>query len=216
MSNGFDPTDKLSRERLEAERTMAKAMAKRKPQTSDWIQINENTIRRFTMKGNSLKIETKRTDYPGRGKRGSASKPNTLPLVTRESADKEEPKQRVFEPMGSLKHGNPAGNPNNAVRCGAQAKSTGKPCQAPAMKNGRCRLHGGKSTGAKTPEGIERSKRGNWKHGEQSQFAKAENKKLVEGMGQILKPKQFLGMPLEEIVANIKALERHSDFYAPR
>lgn len=34
-----------------------------------------------------------------------------------------------------------------APRCGANAKQTGKPCEAPAMKNGRCRLHGGKSTG---------------------------------------------------------------------
>ena len=36
-------------------------------------------------------------------------------------------------------------------RCGAHARQTGKPCGQPAMKNGRCRLHGGKSTGAKKP-----------------------------------------------------------------
>lgn len=35
----------------------------------------------------------------------------------------------------------------NAPRCGAHARRTGKPCMAPAMKNGRCRMHGGKSTG---------------------------------------------------------------------
>jgi hypothetical protein len=29
----------------------------------------------------------------------------------------------------------------------------GEPCQAPAGVNGRCKLHGGKSTGARTPEG---------------------------------------------------------------
>ena len=34
-----------------------------------------------------------------------------------------------------------------APRCGAHARRTGKPCQAPAMANGRCRMHGGKSTG---------------------------------------------------------------------
>jgi hypothetical protein len=33
------------------------------------------------------------------------------------------------------------------------------------MKNGRCRLHGGLSTGPRTPEGLERSRRANWKHG---------------------------------------------------
>jgi len=35
----------------------------------------------------------------------------------------------------------------NAVQCGAYARQTGKPCRQPAMANGRCRLHGGKSTG---------------------------------------------------------------------
>jgi len=34
-----------------------------------------------------------------------------------------------------------------APRCGAHARTTGKPCQSPAMANGRCRMHGGKSTG---------------------------------------------------------------------
>lgn len=39
------------------------------------------------------------------------------------------------------------------VRCGAFARSTGKPCQSEALSNGRCRLHGGLSTGPKTQEG---------------------------------------------------------------
>ncbi len=47
------------------------------------------------------------------------------------------------------------------------SKRTGKPCQAAAMPNGRCKLHGGKSTGPRTPEGLERSRRANWKHGHQ-------------------------------------------------
>ena len=38
-------------------------------------------------------------------------------------------------------------------RCGAHARSTGEPCKAKAMGNGRCRNHGGMSTGAKTEEG---------------------------------------------------------------
>jgi len=37
--------------------------------------------------------------------------------------------------------------------CGAFARSTGRPCCAKAMLNGRCRNHGGLSTGPKTPEG---------------------------------------------------------------
>ena len=42
-------------------------------------------------------------------------------------------------------------------RCGAYARSTGEPCKAKAMKNGRCRNHGGLSTGPKTPEGKARA-----------------------------------------------------------
>lgn len=35
----------------------------------------------------------------------------------------------------------------------------------PAMKNGRCRMHGGKSTGPKTLSGKDRSAMANFKHG---------------------------------------------------
>jgi hypothetical protein len=41
-------------------------------------------------------------------------------------------------------------------RCEAHTRSTGRPCQAPAMENGRCKLHGGLSTGPRTAEGKER------------------------------------------------------------
>jgi len=63
-----------------------------------------------------------------------------------------------------LNNGNPQGNPMNAPRCGAKTRK-GTPCKAPAMANGRCRMHGGKSTGPRTPEGLERSRKANWKHG---------------------------------------------------
>lgn len=43
------------------------------------------------------------------------------------------------------------------ARCGAYARSTGKSCKARALANGRCRNHGGMSTGPKTPEGKARS-----------------------------------------------------------
>ncbi len=42
---------------------------------------------------------------------------------------------------------------NKKTNCGAYARSTGKPCQAGALRNGRCRNHGGLSTGPKTLEG---------------------------------------------------------------
>ena len=63
-----------------------------------------------------------------------------------------------------LRNDNPQGNPMNAPRCGAKTRK-GTPCKAPAMSNGRCRMHGGKSTGPRTPEGLERSRKANFKHG---------------------------------------------------
>jgi len=39
------------------------------------------------------------------------------------------------------------------TQCGAYARSTGNPCRAKALANGRCKNHGGMSTGPKTPEG---------------------------------------------------------------
>ena len=65
---------------------------------------------------------------------------------------------------GWLKHGNPPGDWSNARRCGAMTRRR-TACQGPAMFNGRCRMHGGLSTGPRTPEGLERSRRARWKHG---------------------------------------------------
>ena len=45
----------------------------------------------------------------------------------------------------------------NRPRCGAYARSTGKSCNAKALANGRCKNHGGMSTGPKTVEGKARS-----------------------------------------------------------
>jgi hypothetical protein len=89
--------------------------------------------------------------------------------------------EKVDEPhakrLGRLKNDNKTGDPSKAPRCGAKTRS-GASCLAPAMKNGRCRMHGGKSTGPRTPEGLERSKMANWKHGEYSQEAKNEARYL--------------------------------------
>jgi len=41
--------------------------------------------------------------------------------------------------------GNAMHKAHAAPRCGAYARTTGKPCKSPAMKNGRCRMHGGKA-----------------------------------------------------------------------
>ena len=39
------------------------------------------------------------------------------------------------------------------IKCGAHARSTGLPCKAKALANGRCKNHGGLSTGPRTLEG---------------------------------------------------------------
>jgi hypothetical protein len=63
--------------------------------------------------------------------------------------------------------------------CGARSKQNNHlPCRQPAMKNGRCRLHGGKCTGPKTPEGKERSARANYKHGKYSKEAALERSRM--------------------------------------
>jgi len=49
--------------------------------------------------------------------------------------------------------GKPRANPNLAPRCGAKTRA-GCACQAPAMANGRCRIHGGTSTGPRTAAGF--------------------------------------------------------------
>lgn len=69
-----------------------------------------------------------------------------------------------------------------SLRCSAQTR-TGPPCQSPAMKNGRCRMHGGKSKGA--PRGNSHA----FKHGRYSAERIAERRLfanlLREMMGSI-------------------------------
>ena len=61
-----------------------------------------------------------------------------------------------------------------APRCGAMTRR-GTPCQAPAMTNGRCRMHGGKSPGA--PLGNQNA----LKHGLYTAEAKAE-RRMIGGL----------------------------------
>jgi hypothetical protein len=74
------------------------------------------------------------------------------------------PAARPGGERGPLRNGNPRGDPNSAPRCGARTRS-GSPCRAPAMKNGRCRMHGGGCTGPRTAEGMARMTAANTKHG---------------------------------------------------
>lgn len=78
---------------------------------------------------------------------------------------------------GWLQNGNPPGDPSTAPRCGAKTRR-GTACQSPAMPNGRCRMHGGASTGPRTKEGLERSRKANWKSGKYSAETKAKIREL--------------------------------------
>src|SRR5262249_1466859 len=106
---------------------------------------------------------------PGGGRGGDDGKMNNEPR-------EREPIDRVRARLEALLKA------NAAPRCGARSKRTGKPCRGAAMPNGRCKLHGGKSTGPRTPEGLERSRRANWKHGHFSREAKAEGSRLRAAM----------------------------------
>ncbi|MXP63899.1 hypothetical protein E0493_11135 [Roseomonas sp. M0104] len=48
---------------------------------------------------------------------------------------------------------NPMHKAHAAPRCGARTRGNTS-CMAPAMANGRCRMHGGASTGPRTAEGL--------------------------------------------------------------
>ncbi len=77
-------------------------------------------------------------------------------------------------PLGRLKNGNPRGDPLNAPRCGAKTRA-GSLCRQPAMTNGRCRLHGGKSPGA--PRG---ERNGNYRHGLRTKEAIADRRRAAD------------------------------------
>ncbi len=78
---------------------------------------------------------------------------------------------------------------NGLPRCGARTRCGGI-CKQPAMPNRRCRMHGGASTGPRTPEGLERVRAARTTHGqrtaEMERFRKivralrADAKQLVE------------------------------------
>lgn len=54
-------------------------------------------------------------------------------------------------------------------RCQARSKRTGLQCKAPAISGkSKCRFHGGKSTGPKTPEGRQRCAQARTTHGQQT------------------------------------------------
>lgn len=70
------------------------------------------------------------------------------------------------------------GNPMQA-RCGAHCRTTGNPCLNFAMPNGRCRMHGGKSTGRPQSSGA---------YTTQALRERQEMRSLLKEMNDLLKP----------------------------
>lgn len=68
--------------------------------------------------------------------------------------------------------------PMPRVHCGARTR-VGSVCKQPAMKNGKCRLHGGKSKAGR--------EHGRYKHGFYTKEMKAFNRELREDAREIVK-----------------------------
>jgi hypothetical protein len=76
-------------------------------------------------------------------------------------------RQQPLHQVAASPSGKRRGNPNLALapRCGASTR-TGCPCRAPAIHGKlRCRMHGGRSTGPRTPDGIARVRTARTIHG---------------------------------------------------
>ena len=102
------------------------------------------------------------------------------PTMRNNAESRQTPHERRW---GTLRNGNPGGDLRNVPKCGAKTRA-GTPCQCPAMSNGRCRIHGGLSTGAKTAAGLARISAAVLKNGRytKEEKAKKERRAYVAGL----------------------------------
>src|SRR5690625_5843014 len=84
-------------------------------------------------------------------------------------------------------------------RCGAKTRS-GKPCKNWAMKNGRCRMHGGKSTGA-PPEKMKKNSNART-HGLFAKYLPDETLEIMNSINEI-KPLDILWTKIQMKLASI-------------
>ena len=95
-------------------------------------------------------------------------------------------------------------------RCGAKTRQ-GTGCQRPAnKKNGRCRLHGGASTGAKTLEGRERISQANLRHGKYTKD-KLEKQRMNAAKGREIR-KELRQMERELVAVGLLDKHWHESF----
>lgn len=115
-----------------------------------------------------------------------------------------QPEAASPQPASTLRNGNPRGNPNAAPRCGAKTRA-GCPCRAPAMKNGRCRMHGGASTGP-SAEGRARIAAARTIHGQRTAAMRALDRLVTatKRRGAVLKAMARAGLRVEDLAAPIR------------
>jgi hypothetical protein len=108
------------------------------------------------------------------------------------------------QPASTLRNGNPRGNPNAAPRCGARTRA-GCPCRAPAMKNGRCRMHGGASTGP-SAEGRARIAAARTIHGRRTAATRALDRMVTatKRRGTVLNAMARAGLRVEDLAKPIR------------
>ncbi|MGA3402436.1 MAG: HGGxSTG domain-containing protein, partial [Acetobacteraceae bacterium] len=107
--------------------------------------------------------------------------PHPSSLVCKTAAPASPPAVEPPSPPPAAKH---RGNPNLALvpRCGARTRA-GCPCRAPAISGKlRCRMHGGRSTGPRTAEGMARLRAARTTHGGYSADSRAFNRHHVTFM----------------------------------
>lgn len=93
----------------------------------------------------------------------------------------------------------------NAIQCGAKTRRNTS-CKQPAMSAGRCRLHGGKSTGPRTAEGKARSKMNALKHGHYTASAILAWKKIRDlrtAKATLLELRKSLAAEVQKLVSKI-------------
>jgi len=118
-----------------------------------WLSQDEGGRRMLEASGDMLAL-----DFP-------------LSLFTREERELMELTKHSFDVLAMVEWAAQQKAPTTPKklrpRCGARCRD-GHPCQAPAVwdsehdrpRNGRCRMHGGLSTGPRTEEGKRRSREG--------------------------------------------------------
>jgi hypothetical protein len=81
------------------------------------------------------------------------------------------------------------------TQCNGLSKRTRQRCQAPAIKDKtKCKFHGGRSTGSRTPEGKARQIEANTIHGRETRAIREERSAKLAELYEIEKEMRSMGM----------------------